>query len=96
MIEIILNMKSIQVTNSTRRAINELYDGSFDDNVKRLIEEVGEYMPFVELDDGRLSSANVKEDTYDLLKSYKLSEGESFENILIRLFLLSQVLNNVD
>jgi hypothetical protein len=50
-------------------------------------------MPLVESDD-RGININLHEDTMDKLKSYALTKGESYENILIRMLLISQSLNS--
>jgi predicted DNA binding CopG/RHH family protein len=65
----------------------------YDSIINRLIHEVSDYMPLVESDD-RGININLHEDTMDKLKSYALTKGESYENILIRMLLISQSLNS--
>lgn len=89
-------MKTIQVTKNTKKIITS-YGEPFDNAVNNLIDEVEEYMPFLDYSqDNSLSSANVMEDTRDRIKSFALSDGESFENILVRMLITSQVLNSRD
>ena len=87
-------MKSIRVSHSTKYAIKELSSKSYDENVNELINLVGDYMPLVDLSDESSVILNLKEDTVDRINSFKLSNGESVDNIIIRMLILAQVLNS--
>ena len=69
-------------------------DGTYDNAVNELIDTVEDYMPLVDLSDESSVIINLEDDTVDRINSFKLSKGESIENILIRMLILSQVLNN--
>ena len=88
----VITMKSIKVTNATKNTIKNYTDGTYDESVQKLIEEVKDYLPLVDYEDNS-TVINLKEETVELLKSYRLSYGESIENILIRMLIISQILN---
>ena len=69
-------------------------DGTYDNAVNELIDTVEDYMPLVDLSDESSVIINLEDNTVDRINSFKLSKGESIENILIRMLILSQVLNN--
>lgn len=89
-------MKSIQISHSIKQSIATFEDGSYDDNINQLIDLVGDYMPLVDLDDESRVIININDDTVDKINSFKLTAGESINNILVRMFILSQILNNSD
>lgn len=88
-------MKAIKINYDLKEAlvnysdVNTTYDGV----INRLIHEVSDYMPLVEQDTAPVN-INLHEDTMDKLKSFRLTTGESYENILIRMLLISQSLNS--
>lgn len=90
-------MKSIKITHQLRDILREYPDEkmNYDAIINRLIHEVSDYMPIVG-EDTTSVNISVHEDTMDKLKAYKLSNGESYENILIRMLLVSQSLNSID
>ena len=51
-------------------------------------------MPLIDYTDSSRVVVNLKEDTVDRLNSFRLSNGESAENIIIRMLIISQVLNS--
>lgn len=64
-------------------------DGTFDNKINKLIDDAGESMPVAPYDIfSRKSIINLSEDTIDRLRSFSLSEGESIENIVVRLLLM--------
>lgn len=90
-------MKSIGITSYNRDLLKEYSDEnvSYDGLVHRLIMEVDEYMPMVTVDEGKYTAIKLHDDTLMKLKSYALTRGESYENILVRMLLISKSLNNV-
>lgn len=89
-------MKSVRVSHSCKEAIKFFDDGSYDENVNQLIDLVADYMPLVDLSDESSMIINLKEDTVDKVNSFKLSHGESFENVLIRMLIMAQGLYSSD
>lgn len=86
-------MKSIRISHSMKQTFKDM-DGTYDNAVNELIDTVEDYMPLVDLSDESSVIINLEDDTVDRINSFKLSKGESIENILIRMLILSQVLNN--
>ena len=88
-------MKAVKINTKLRDMLKDYPDDNmpYDSIINRLIHEVSDYMPLVESDD-RGININLHEDTMDKLKSYALTKGESYENILIRMLLISQSLNS--
>lgn len=86
-------MKSIRISHSMKQTFKDM-DGTYDDAVNELIDTVEDYMPLVDLSDESSVIINLEDDTVDRINSFKLSKGESIENVLIRMLILSQVLNN--
>ena len=86
-------MKSIRISHSMKQTFKDM-DGTYDNAVNQLIDTVEDYMPLVDLSDESSVIINLEDDTVDRINSFKLSKGESIENILIRMLILSQVLNN--
>ena len=90
-------MKAIKINHDVRKMLKE-YDKvgtTYDGVITRLIHDVSDYMPLIECNDIPVN-INVHEDTMDKIKAYRLSTGESYENILIRMLLIAQTLNNSD
>lgn len=86
-------MKSIRISHSMKQTFKDM-NGTYDNAVNELINTVEDYMPLVDLSDESSVIINLEDDTVDRINSFKLSKGESIENILIRMLILSQVLNN--
>ena len=86
-------MKSIRISHSMKQTFKDM-DGTYDNAVNQLIDTVEDYMPLVDLSDESSVIINLEDDTVDRINSFKLSKGESIENVLIRMLILSQVLNN--
>ena len=86
-------MKSIRISHSMKQTFKDM-DGTYDNAVNELIDTVEDYMPLVDISDESSVIINLEDDTVDRINSFKLSKGESIENVLIRMLILSQVLNN--
>lgn len=90
----VINMKSVRVSHSMKNAIKEYANESYDKNINQLIDYVEDYMPLVDLSDDSSVIINLEESTVDRINSFKLSNGESVDNILIRMMVMAQILNN--
>ena len=90
-----MNMKAVRISHNTRDELRDYPDEkmNYDAIVNRLIHEVSDYMP---LNIHNSSGVNIylHEDTMDKLKSYALTNGESYENIIIRMLIMSKSLNS--
>ena len=88
-------MKAIKINYDLRNELKDYPDEkmNYDAIINRLIHEVADYMP-LSINDGNGVNINLHEDTMDKLKSYALTNGESYENILIRMLLISKSLNS--
>lgn len=88
-------MKAIKINYELKNMLKEYSDDgvTYDGSINRLIHEVSDYMPIVS-NDVEAVNINIHEDTKDKLKSYSLTTGESYENILVRMFMVSQSLNS--
>ena len=87
-------MKSVRVSHSVKSAIKDYDNQSYDMNVNALIDYVEDYMPLVDLSDDSSVIINLDESTVERVNAFKLSNGESFENIIIRLLIMAQTLNS--
>lgn len=89
-------MKAIRITSDTRDRLKEYSDinMNYDGIVTRLINDVEDYMPLPYADNLKYFNINLHEDTIEKLKAFGLTNGESYENILIRMLLLAEDLNN--
>jgi hypothetical protein len=89
-------MKSVKISHDIKYAIADYDDGSYDDNVNKLIDEVEDYMPLINLLDDSSVIINLKKDTVDRINAFKLTNSESIYNVLVRMFIVSQALNSGD
>lgn len=67
---------------------------TFDEIVTSLIDEVEQMMVKYEIDDTMITSIKLNEETVRRLEEYRLTTSESLENIIIRMMLISQVINS--
>ena len=80
-------MKTVKISASVKSLIDG--EGTYDAKVNQLMDRVGDGMPSPVNDIfERKSIINLSEGTVDRLKCFRLSEGESLENIIIRFLLL--------
>ena len=88
-------MKAIKINYELKQMLKDYSDKgiTYDGSINRLIHEVSDYMPIVSKDTEAVN-ININEDTMAKLKAYGLTVGESYENILIRMMLISQTLNS--
>ena len=89
-------MKSVRISHSSKMAVKLFDDGTYDENINKLIDAVADYMPLVDLSDESSLIINLKEDTVDKINSYRLTNGESFDNILVRMLIMAQALNSIN
>lgn len=96
--EILFNtMKAIKINYELRNQLKELYGQniSYDGLINRLIHDVADEMPILESNSSAVN-INIYEDTMDKIKSYGLTNGESYENILIRMMIIAKDLYSND
>ena len=90
-------MKAVRINYDLKYELQNYTDTkmNYDAIVNRLIHDVSDVMPVIESDSEKVN-INLHKDTMDKLKAYALTTGESYENILIRMFLVAKDLNKMD
>ena len=86
-------MTRIKIHRNNKKLLDAYTDGTYEEKLSKLLEEVEEKLPLVEIDNAPVSNMRISDELYDRIYSYKLTSGESMENIIIRMLLLSQSLN---
>lgn len=89
-------MSSINFDRKNKQLLKNYGDGSFDEIVNQLIDDVEDYMPYVPLDNPLKSTLPLDSNTMDKLKSFRLTESESYENIILRMLITAQGLNSIE
>ena len=87
-------MTLIKIQKHNRKSLKEYGDGSFNDIVCKLIEDVGEQMPDYAPMDSVSSSMRLQDSTLEMLESFKVVPSESYESVIVRLLYVAQHLNN--
>ena len=82
-------MKSVKIHRQNKNRLKDYSKGTFDEIVSKLIEDTEDNMPVVDINESAYSSINLKEETIDKLRAYAVTDGESIENILIRMLITS-------
>lgn len=82
-------MKSVKIHRQNKNRLKNYSKGTFDEIVSKLIEDTEDNMPVVDINESAYSSINLKEETIDKLRAYAVTDGESIENILIRMLITS-------
>ena len=82
-------MKSVKIHRQNKNRLKDYSKGTFDEIVSKLIEDTEDDMPVVDINESAYSSINLKEETIDKLRAYAVTDGESIENILIRMLITS-------
>ena len=82
-------MKSVKIHRQNKNRLKDYSKGTFDEIVSKLIEDTENDMPVVDINESAYSSINLKEETIDKLRAYAVTDGESIENILIRMLITS-------
>lgn len=86
-------MTTIQMQKHNKDLLREYHEGSFDNILNKLIDDVEENMCLFELMETPQSTIRLKEDTVNRLNQFKLTYSESYENVILRLLLQSKTLN---
>ena len=86
-------MTTIQLTKHNKNKLKNYGSGSIDKIINQLIDDVENHMNIINEYDSPSTTIRVSETTVDRLNSYKLTTGESYENIILRMLLLSKTLN---
>lgn len=89
-------MRTIKIYKHNKNQLRDYSDGTFDELVNNLIEDVKYDMPLTDIDGSTVSTINLNEDTLDKLDSFKLTVGESYENVIIRMMICAKDLNTGD
>ena len=79
-------MKSVRVSQSTKERLKQFDGETYDESINNLIDEVDEFMPLIDYTKST-TLLSLNEDTMRRLKEYRLSYGESYDNIIIRLMI---------
>ena len=87
-------MTLIKIQKHNSKLLREYGDGSFNDIVCKLIDDVGEQMPDYAPKDSVSSSMRLQNSTLEMLESFKVVPSESYESIIVRLLYVAQHLNN--
>lgn len=86
-------MRTIQIKKQSKNILKEYGNGSYDDIVNQLIDDVKDDIPSMEIEYSVKSTMRLHDDTIKLLDSYKLNPSESYESIILRLLSLAKDLN---
>ena len=86
---------NVKVNKNNWQRLKTFSDNSMDKNLNLLMDIVERDMPFVNFADER-TTINCYEDTYERLDSFKISVGESRDNIITRMFICFDELNNTE
>lgn len=88
------NSKIIKVSETSWKRLKNSNKGSIDKSLNILMDLVENEMPNVEYSDDNLKSINVYKDTVERLDTFRISDTESRNNIITRLFLALDELDN--
>ena len=82
----------VKIHKMNKKALDMIEGDTYEEKVSNLIKTVELDMPMVDIDYSPITSINLSEDTLRLVESFKLTDGESYENVIVRL-LVAQSLN---
>ena len=80
-------MAKIQFHKNNMRLLKEHGEGSYDKIINDLIDELEDRLPIVNIDYSPVSTIVLDESTVTRISAHKISEGESLENVVLRLLL---------
>ena len=86
-------MRTIQIKKHSKSILKEYGDGTYDNIVNQLINDVKDNIPSMEIEYSVKSTMMLHDDTVKLLDSYKLNPSESYESVILRLLSLAKDLN---
>lgn len=87
---------AIKIRKENKKLLKHYHEGTFDKIVAQLIDDVAENIQIVGVDYSPISSIKLSDETISKLESFKLTDGESYENIILRMLLVAQSLNTGD
>lgn len=87
-------MTIIRMEKHNKALIKSYDDGTYDEIINQLIEDVGSNMPILDWVESPLSSIRISEDTVNKLDGFRLSPKESHESVILRLLLMAKSLNS--
>ena len=85
-------MSTIQINRHENELLKEYGEGSIDEIINQLIDDVEDMMPVMAI--SPKTTVRVSKSTMDRLKAYALTDGESYRNIIARMLVLSKTINN--
>lgn len=80
-------MKSIRISKDNRVLLKQ-NGGTYIKNINELYDKVEPYMPYVDYSSVKSHPLKVDDETYYKLKSLAISDNESIDNIITRMFLM--------
>ena len=86
-------MTIVKIHKQNKNQLKAYTNGAYDEIINKLIDDIEHTIPIHEIDYSTVSSIKLKEDTIDRLSAYRLTDGESYENIIVRMLILAQSLN---
>lgn len=89
------NKKVLRISEKNWQKLKDLNKGSMDKTLNILMDNVEHQMPHVEYVNDKIKSVNVYPDTAERLDSFRLSDTESRDNIVTRMFITFDELENV-
>ena len=84
---IMKNSKILRISETNWKKLKDSNNGSMDKALNILMDTVEDVMPHVIYNNDVIKSVNVYKDTADRLDSFRISDTESRDNILTRLFI---------
>ena len=87
----------VKMHKHTKDYLKEYDDGTYNEIISRLSDKVENYMPIVDLQKSTVNSTiRIDEELFEKLSSFRLTDGESVENIIMRMLVVAQTLNNME
>lgn len=80
-------MKSIRISANNRRLLKQK-GKTYDEIIEDLYYKTEDKMPLVDFDNIKLSPIKISDENYDRLSSLAISNSESFDTIITRMFLM--------
>lgn len=87
-------MSTLKLRKDNKRLLKNYTNGNYDEIINKLIDDVEEQLPLTVLDYAPPTSIKINEDTLERISKYKITPSESYENILVRMMIQAQNLNN--
>ena len=82
-------MATINIRKNYKRELSDYCDGSFDEIINQLLDDIEENMPVIDVFDSPSTTMRIKDETLHRLDNFKITPYESYESIIVRLLLES-------